>query len=113
SSTAAENESERSSTCSRSSFQDLKPYSRAITNCASCKAMLSWVSERPVRIAWNLTKRGRFLVSRRVKQRFGLFLELLQIGALRQRLPRHKGLHAWSLGSHQAARDLDVHSASD
>lgn len=44
SSTAAENDSECSSTCSRNSFQDLKPYSRAMTNCASCNAIASWPS---------------------------------------------------------------------
>src|SRR3984957_7514403 len=38
SSTAAAKLNERSSTWSRNSFHDLKPYSRAITNWASCKA---------------------------------------------------------------------------
>jgi hypothetical protein len=50
----AANESDRSSTSCFNSVHDLNPYSRASTNCASCKAIASDLRDHPVKTASNL-----------------------------------------------------------
>src|SRR5262249_34965278 len=107
SSTAAENESDRSSTCSRSSFHDLKPYSRAMTNCASCRANV--LGERPTRTAWSrLSAAGSWLLAACNKD-FACFLSCSRLAGSGNCCDVIKTSVLEPEVRNQAARDLDVH----